>query len=103
MVQTGHREDGPNGHSGGKAVDCWPLASRSQDDWLDASTASFEQFLYAWGHSQWSRQTGVVGDGSDSATNLHYASKGYVERGVYVDGVSVFVDEGGAHVHLGSV
>ena len=29
MVQTGHREDGPNGHSGGKAVDCWPLASRS--------------------------------------------------------------------------
>jgi hypothetical protein len=43
----------------------------------------------------------MVGDGSDSADNFHYAAKGYIERGVYVEGVSTFQDSGGAHVHAG--
>lgn len=102
MVQTGHHDDGVNGHAGGCAADCWPLESSTEGDWLDAGDQRFQQFLYDIGKFAEAYQTGMVGDGSDSDTNFHYAAKGYQERGAYVDGVSTFQDSGGAHVHMGA-
>ena len=102
MVQTGHHDDGPRGHAGGNGMDYWPLATPKQSDWLDASDPRFAQLLEDVGHSQWTFQEGMTGDGSDSAENFHYAEKGFICKGAYAPGVSVFEDGGGAHLHMGA-
>ena len=83
-------------------MDCWPNKSATLGEYLNATDARFEKFLYDAGRSQWRYQVGMVGDGSDSLLNFHYAIKGAVERGNYVEGVSVFKDTGDPHVHLGA-
>ena len=106
MVMTGHHDDGPDGHAGGKAMDMWPMSSNDISEgwkWLDAASVEFKQFLYDAGFSEYRRQVGLVGDGADSPDNFHYAIKGCEARGNYVPDVSVFQDDGGPHVHLGSI
>ncbi|MGA8574773.1 MAG: hypothetical protein WB609_03680 [Candidatus Cybelea sp.] len=90
MVQTGHHDDGPHGHAGGYAVDCWPLASAKAGDYIDASTEAFRTFLSDAAASPWLYQIGLVGDGADSKENFAAA------------GPTAFQDDGGAHVHLGA-
>lgn len=102
MIQTGHHDDGPKGHAGGNGCDCWPLASATPGDYLEATDPRFAQFLFDAGKSEWRYQIGLVGDGADSDQNFHYAIKGCVQEGNFVYGLSVFQDDGGAHVHLGA-
>lgn len=91
MVQTGHHDDGPHGHAGGYAVDCWPLATPKGGQYMKASTSAFRRFLKDAAASPWLHQIGLLGDGADSKENFAAA------------GPTAFQDQGdGAHVHLGA-
>ncbi len=106
MIRTGHHIDGPNGHNpGGRAADCWPLASTTPGDYLDATSSRFVKFIDDAAASSWLLQEGLVGDGSDSDANFASAEQAARshEGGRYIDGVTIFQDDGGAHVHLGAI
>lgn len=91
VVQTHHGNDGPHGHAGGYAVDCWPLASAKAGDYINASTEAFRAFLKDAAASPWLYQIGLLGDGADSEEN--FAAAGH----------TAFQDHGaGPHVHLGA-
>jgi hypothetical protein len=77
-------------HAHGWAVDCWPLNSATPGDWVDASTHIFRQFLVDISKVPFYMQTGLVGDGADSAANFQAAGPG------------AFQDDGGAHIHIGT-
>jgi len=106
MIRTGHHNDGPNGHNpGGRAADCWPLASAKAGDYLDATDPRFQKFIDDAASSVWLYQEGLVGDGADSDANFSSAERAAQqhEPGRYEAGVTIFHDDGGAHVHVGAV
>jgi hypothetical protein len=92
-VRTDHSDDSALGlhcHANGYAADCWPLASATAADYLDASTQAFRSFLEDVSDSAWLFQVGLVGDGADSAANFAAAGR------------TAFQDDGGPHIHLGA-
>ena len=88
-VKSDHHNDGPRGHAGGRAADCWPLASFTAGDYLDADDARFAAFLRDVAASTWLYQVGLAGS-ADTAENRAAA------------GATCFSDSGGDHVHLGA-
>jgi hypothetical protein len=97
-IRTGHHDDtGLNPtpphagtHAAGWAVDCWPLASTTPGDYLDAGDERFRAFLRDVAQAPYHMQTGLVGDGADSAENFAAA------------GPTAFQDDGSPHVHIGA-
>jgi hypothetical protein len=91
-IKSDHHDDsdlGEHCHFNGYCADCWPLASASAGDYLDASDERFAAFLRDAAHSQWLYQIGLAGSA-------------YTERNVAAAGPSAFHDDGGDHVHLGA-
>ena len=96
-VRTDHRDDSDLGappsyfgtHAHGWAVDCWPLNTRTAGDYIDATVGRFQRFLGDVAEAPFHKQTGLVGDGADSAVNFAAA------------GPTAFQDDGGPHIHLG--
>lgn len=76
-------------HAGGFAFDCWPLASPSPGDYLDASEPRFGAFLADAAASPWHFQTGLAGSALCTAN-------------VQAAGPGEFTDSGGDHVHVSS-
>lgn len=88
-VRSDHHDDGPRGHAGGRAADCWPLATSKPGDYLDAGDPRFRALLSDAAASRWIFQIGLAG-AADSHANRIAA------------GTTCFEDAGGDHVHLGS-
>jgi hypothetical protein len=91
-VRTDHHDDSALGlhcHANGYAADCWPLASATPGNYLDAGDARFQQFLKDAAASPWIFQIGLAGSAYTSA-NMAAA------------GASAFQDDGADHVHLGA-
>ena len=95
-VNTAHHDDSGlspaphlGTHSAGWAIDLWPLNSLKHEDYMDASTHNFRAFLQDIAKCKYYYQTGLIGDGADSAKNFIAA------------GPKAFQDDGGAHVHIG--
>lgn len=97
MVRTGHRDDGPNGHAGGKAFDCWPLKTATKDDWLDASDPRFAAFLADLGAFPGMRQLGLA-DTADTEANRKSTGLPYEDWNARA---TCFSDQGDDHVHAG--
>jgi hypothetical protein len=95
MIRTGHHDDVVPGTSGvgthwlGWAYDCWPLASNTPGDYLDAGDPRFEQFLKDAAGAPYLFQIGLAGS-ADTETNRAAA------------GTTVFSDDGPDHVHFGT-
>jgi hypothetical protein len=89
MVRTGHHDDGPHGHAGGFAIDCWPLNTRTEGDWMDPDSEHFRDFLEDAGKSPWRYQVGLAGT-AQKPENFRAA------------GDSAFADDGADHIHLGA-
>jgi hypothetical protein len=79
----------PGTHAHGWAADCWPLASETAGDYLDAGDPRFQAFLHDVGASPWLYQVGLAGS-ADTGAN-HAAA-----------GSTCFSDDGADHVHLGT-
>lgn len=75
--------------TGGFAADTWPLASTAPDDYLDAGSQAFTQYVHDAADTPWTFQVGLAGS-ADTATNAAAAGAAY------------FSDDGGDHVHLGA-
>lgn len=91
-VKTDHHDDsalGLHSHFNGYCVDCWPLASATPGDYLDADSQEFADFLADADDSAYHYQTGLAGS-ANTAANQEAA------------GPSWFPDTGGDHVHLGA-
>ena len=80
---------GPHGHTGGYAVDGWPLNSRKPGDYMDENSDAFAQFIQDCDQAPHRYQIGLGGS-ADTWRN---------ER---AGGPSVFSDNGSDHVHLGT-
>lgn len=76
-------------HTGGWAVDCWPMNSTTPRDWMDATAPRFRAFLNDAGSSPWNYQVGLAGS-ADTDENRIAA------------GSTAFSDSGADHVHLGT-
>lgn len=91
-VRSDHSDDtglGEHSHGNGWCVDCWPLASFTAADYLDASDPRFQAFLKACAASPWLYQIGLAGSADTNAN--HVAA-----------GPTVFSDDGADHIHLGA-
>jgi hypothetical protein len=91
-VRSDHSNDAALGefcHQYGYCVDCWPLASATPGDYLDASSLRFQQFLADAAASPWCWQIGLAGEADTEANMKACGQKG-------------FVDDGADHIHLGS-
>ena len=91
-VRTDHHDDSSLGlhcHANGYAADCWPLASATPGNYLDAGDSRFQQFLKDAAASSWIFQIGLAGSAYTSA-NMGAA------------GQTAFKDDGADHVHLGA-
>lgn len=91
-VVSDHSDDSAKGlhsHHNGYAVDCWPLASSSAGDYLDAGDSRFANFLRACASSKYLYQIGL-------------ASSAWTLRNQEAAGSTVFHDDGDDHVHLGA-
>jgi hypothetical protein len=91
-VRTDHHNDSALGlhcHANGYAADCWPLASATPGNYLDASDDRFRRFLQDAASSAWIFQIGLAGSAYTSA-NMAAA------------GPTAFQDDGADHVHLGA-
>ena len=95
MVRTGHHPDGPMGHAGGRAGDYWPLTPGPPPSlalvaarWLPGDSAAFRAALYDLKSSAWWRQTGLAGSAWNEANRIV---------------ADAFLDDGGDHVHAGSI
>ena len=102
-LRTGHSvSTSKYGHNpAGCCYDGWLMNSTTPGDWAKAGTDLFYTYLRDIGLSEYARQTGLTGDGSDTPDCFHYAIKGYEQRNAYVSGQSVFQDSGSPHVHTG--
>lgn len=91
-VRTDHHDDSALGlhcHANGYAADCWPLASATPGNYLDAGDPRFANFLKDAAASSWIYQIGLAGSAYTSA-NMAAA------------GSNAFQDDGADHVHLGA-
>ncbi len=96
-VRSDHHDDSGLGtppqyigtHAHGWAADLWPLNSDDPTDYIDADDPRFQRFLADAAASSWLHQIGLAGS-ADTSTNQSAA------------GPTVFSDDGGDHVHLGS-
>ena len=91
-VRSDHHDDSGLGlhcHAYGYAADCWPLASATAGDYLDAGDARFQAFLKDAAASSWLYQIGLAGS---AAIQVNFAAAGR----------SAFDDDGADHVHLGA-
>lgn len=91
-VKSDHHNDsglGTHCHFNGWCVDCWPLASATPGDYLDASDARFTKFCHDAGFDPHEYQEGLAGSA-------------YTHDNVVAAGSGVFQDDGGDHVHLGA-
>lgn len=89
-VRSDHHDDGPHGHAGGYAADCWPLDSAAAGDYMDATAEGFADFLEDAAKMPFYYQIGLAGE-ANTAANLAAAGPG------------AFVDMGADHVHLGTI
>lgn len=96
-VRTGHRDDGPNGHFGGRAMDFWPLKTATKDDWLDANDPRFATFLADLGAFPAIRQLGLAGT-ADTQANRTATGLPYEQWDARA---TCFSDEGADHLHAG--
>jgi hypothetical protein len=96
-IRCDHHDDGPNGHAGGFAFDCWPLKTPTADDWLDATDVDFQGFLHDVGDFGGIFQIGLAGS-ADTPTNRSSTGLPYEE---WDAPSTVFSDQGGDHVHCG--
>lgn len=90
-VRTDHGPDGYLGvhsHQAGRAVDCWPLISAKQNDYLDEDSATFRTFLSTLTKIQDIAQVGLGGTANSTYNMSLLGSLG-------------FVDNGQDHVHIG--
>jgi len=90
-VRSDHSDDtalGPHCHARGYAVDCWPLATATAGDYLDADTDAFRAFLSACIRAAHIYQIGLAGSAA-TQENLDLAQ------------AIAFIDDGADHVHLG--
>ncbi|HEX3670249.1 MAG TPA: hypothetical protein VHT92_00960 [Candidatus Cybelea sp.] len=91
-VRTDHHDDSALGlhcHANGYAADCWPLASATPGNYLDAGDPRFASFLRDAAASSWLYQIGLAGS-AYTAANMAAA------------GSNAFQDDGADHVHLGA-
>lgn len=87
-----HSDDsdlGPHGHSGGFAVDLWPLNSPTPGDYMDANDPAFAEFLSDLASYDYLHQIGLAGTAITDA-NIEAA------------GETCFLDEGADHIHVGA-
>jgi hypothetical protein len=91
-VKSDHSDDGILGehsHYNGYCVDCWPLASATPGDYLDASDSRFQKFLRDAAASAWLYQIGLAGSA-------------WTDANAAAAGPTAFHDDGADHVHLGA-
>lgn len=91
-IKSDHHDDsnlGEHCHFNGFCADCWPLASTTAGDYLNAEDPRFQQFLKDVDASLFTYQTGLAGTAWTSANAL-------------AAGDAVFHDDGEDHVHLGA-
>ena len=95
-LESDHHDDSylssQPGHAGthavGDAIDCWPMNSRTQGDWMDQNSTKFQAFLKDIRLQAHYLQTGLAGS---AWTPANVAAAGDAE----------FHDDGGDHVHVG--
>lgn len=75
-------------HARGWAVDGWPLASKKAGDYLDVGDARFQAFLRDARLMPYLMQIGLTSDC-------------YTPANIAAGGATVYLDDGGPHVHLG--
>lgn len=91
-VKSDHHNDSGLGlhcHFNGYCADCWPLASATPGDYLDANDPRFTAFCHDAGIDLNEYQEGLAGSA-------------YTHANVTAAGSGVFQDDGGDHVHLGA-
>ncbi len=96
-IKADHHDDSSLGvaplcegtHAHGWAADCWPLASHTAGDYLDAAHPRFQAFLFDCARAPYLKQIGLAGSAWTPA-NRH------------ASGATVFEDGGGDHAHLGT-
>lgn len=94
-IRSDHHDDSglnPTGvgtHARGWAADCWPLASTSPGDYVDAGDARFAAFLQDCAKMPFLFQIGLGGSADTSANQA-------------ASGDTCFSDNGGDHIHLGT-
>lgn len=91
-IRTDHRDDSGLGfhcHAHGFCADCWPLASATAGNYLDANDPRFVKFCHDAGFDPYEHQVGLAGSA-------------WTHADVIAAGSGVFHDDGGDHVHLGA-
>jgi hypothetical protein len=78
------------GAQGGYAADCWPMASTTPGDWLDAEDPRFVEFCHDVGIDPFELQRGLAG-----SALTHDA--------IVAAGRGFFQDDGGDHIHIGAI
>ena len=91
-IRCDHSSDanlGRHGHSGGFAVDCWPLNSPNTNDYINATAPRFADFLRAVAAAKYLHQIGLAGTA-------------WTQENVRAAGPTVFHDSGADHIHIGA-
>jgi hypothetical protein len=92
-VKSDHSDDsglGEHSHFNGWCVDCWPLASATAGDYMDAITDAFQAFLRDVAAAPHLYQIGLAGEAAAFTDNFTAA------------GPTAFHDDGADHVHIGA-
>jgi len=91
-IRSDHSDDsglGLHSHANGYCVDCWPLTSPVDGDYLDAGSGAFQAFLEDIAASPWLYQIGLGGSARTDGNRV-------------AAGPTVFDDSGEDHVHIGT-
>jgi hypothetical protein len=90
-VKTSHHDDSGLGlhcHFNGYCADLWPLTGPNPTAYIDQSSEEFRQFLKD-AQNEYLYQTGLTPDC-------------YTESNIEAAGSTVYLDDGGSHVHIGT-
>ena len=95
-VRSDHHNDGPNGHAGGRAFDCWPLVSNAPKNadgsfnYVPQDSHEMRQFLMDAAASPYNFQIGLGGCADDSSNQI-------------AAGKTEFDDSSADHIHIGVI